>query len=145
MASENENGLSESNKEAAEKFKAEANEYFRQEKFSAAEELYSKAIDINPNNAVYFANRSITHLKQESFGYALADASKAIELDSTYTKAYYRYFLKISPFLYNKKFQSRYRIIKMWDQCFLFWCCHGSFFYLVIGMDYVVWINCFVT
>jgi len=90
MASTENNGISESDKEAAEKFKGEANECFRQEKFSAAENLYSKAIELNPNNAVYFANRSITHLKQESFGYALADASKAIEIDSTYTKAYYR-------------------------------------------------------
>ena len=101
MASEN-NDVSETNKESAEKFKVEANEYFRQEKYCVAEELYSKAIELNPTNAVYYANRSITHLKQESFGYALVDASKAIDLDSTYTKAYYRdctreglYLLKI--------------------------------------------------
>ncbi len=37
-----------------------------------------------------YANRSITHLKLESVGYALTDASKAIELDKTYVKAYYR-------------------------------------------------------
>ena len=99
MASTENNGISESDKEAAEKFKGEANECFRQEKFSAAENLYSKAIELNPNNAVYFANRSITHLKQESFGYALADASKAIEIDSTYTKAYYRYNSKAKLYL----------------------------------------------
>ena len=92
MASTENNGISESDKEAAEKFKTEGNDCFRDEKFSAAENLYSKAIELNPNNAVYFSNRSISHLKQESFGYALADASKAIEIDSTYTKAYYRYF-----------------------------------------------------
>lgn len=87
--SKNENGDS-TNKEMAEKMKAEANTCFKQEKFAAAEELYTKAIELDNSNAIYFANRSITHLKQENFGYALADASKAIELDAAYTKAYYR-------------------------------------------------------
>ena len=86
----NENGDS-TNKEMAEKMKAQANECFKQEKFASAEELYSKAIELDSTNAIYYANRSITHLKQENFGYALADASKAIEVDASYTKAYYRY------------------------------------------------------
>ena len=98
MASEK-NGVTEnSGKEAAEKFKAEANDFFRQEKYSQAEELYSKAIEADSTNAVYYANRSITHLKQENFGYALSDASKAIELDSSYIKAYYRYYFYVIPF-----------------------------------------------
>ena len=78
-------------KEMAEKMKADANACFKLEKFAAAEELYTKAIELDNTNSVYYANRSITHLKQENFGYALADASKAIELDASYTKAYYRY------------------------------------------------------
>ena len=53
-------------------------------------ELYSKAIELNPTNAVYYANRSISHLRLENYGYALADASRAIETDKTYLKAYYR-------------------------------------------------------
>ena len=55
-------------------------------------ELYSKAIELNPTNAVYYANRSISHLRLENYGYALADASRAIETDKTYLKAYYRCF-----------------------------------------------------
>ena len=54
-------------------------------------ELYSKAIELNPTNAVYYANRSISHLRLENYGYALADASRAIETDKTYLKAYYRF------------------------------------------------------
>ena len=53
-------------------------------------ELYSKAIELNPTNAVYYANRSISHLRLENYGYALADASRAIETDKSYLKAYYR-------------------------------------------------------
>ena len=57
-------------------------------------ELYSKAIELNPTNAVYYANRSISHLRLENYGYALADASRAIETDKSYLKAYYRYLFQ---------------------------------------------------
>jgi len=70
--------------------KAKANEFFKTEKYPLAIELYSKAIELNPTNAVYYANRSISHLRLENYGYALADASRAIETDKTYLKAYYR-------------------------------------------------------
>ncbi|XP_026333326.1 serine/threonine-protein phosphatase 5 [Hyposmocoma kahamanoa] len=76
--------------EAAEKLKNEANELFKKQNYNGAIELYTQAIKKNWKNAVYFANRSISNLRLENFGYALSDASKAIELDKTYTKAYYR-------------------------------------------------------
>lgn len=57
--------------------------------YNKAIELYSAAIEVNPT-AIYYANRSFAYLKTEAIGYALNDASKAIELDQTYTKAYYR-------------------------------------------------------
>ena len=52
--------------------------------------MYTEAIEFNPNSAVLYANRSFAHLRTESFGYALEDASKAISLDKTYVKGYYR-------------------------------------------------------
>ncbi|XP_026494359.1 serine/threonine-protein phosphatase 5 [Vanessa tameamea] len=76
--------------EAAEKLKNEANEYFKRQNYNRAIELYTQAIEKNPTSAVYFANRSISNLRLENFGYALNDASKAIEIDKLYTKAYYR-------------------------------------------------------
>ncbi|KAM3960527.1 protein phosphatase D3 [Aphomia sociella] len=76
--------------EAAEKLKNEANEFFKKQNYNSAIELYTKAIEKNSKNAVFFANRSIANLRLENFGYALVDASKAIELDRGYTKAYYR-------------------------------------------------------
>lgn len=76
-------------KERAENLKAEANEHFKKQAYDKAIELYSAAIEINPN-PIYYANRSFAYFKTESLGYALNDASKAIELDRTYTKAYYR-------------------------------------------------------
>ena len=74
----------------AEALKVEANQHFKDEEYQQAADLYSAAIELNPNNAVYYANRSIANLRLENFGYALTDASKAIECDSKYLKAYYR-------------------------------------------------------
>ncbi|KAL6264536.1 hypothetical protein P5V15_004642 [Pogonomyrmex californicus] len=74
----------------AELYKEEANEYFKNQVYDKAIELYTKAIDLNPSVAVYYGNRSIAYLKTECFGYALTDASRAIELDRNYVKGYYR-------------------------------------------------------
>lgn len=52
--------------------------------------LYTKAIDANPNNAIYYGNRSFAYVKTECFGYALTDATKAINLDKSYIKGFYR-------------------------------------------------------
>nr|CAH7768258.1 unnamed protein product [Callosobruchus chinensis] len=76
--------------EKAEQFKNEANEFFKKMDFNKAIELYTLAIEKNPNVAIYYANRSFAYLKTEYFGYALTDASKAVELDKTYIKGYYR-------------------------------------------------------
>lgn len=63
---------------------------FSEQNYNAAIDLYTKAIEKNPKNAVFYANRSISNLRLENFGYALSDASTAIKLDPTYVKAYYR-------------------------------------------------------
>lgn len=39
---------------------------------------------------MYFANRSLSYLRQESFGYALTDAVESMKADPGYLKAYYR-------------------------------------------------------
>ena len=47
----------------AEELKSQANEYFKAEKYPQAIELYTQCIQLNPNNAVYYANRSIAYLR----------------------------------------------------------------------------------
>lgn len=76
-------------KEKAEKLKNEANEHFKNQSYDKAIDLYTAALEVYPS-PIYYANRSFAYFKTEAAGYALNDASKAIELDKTYTKAYYR-------------------------------------------------------
>lgn len=53
-------------------------------------EMYTKAIELDDRNAVYYANRSFAYLRLESYGYALMDAVFAVESDPAYLKGYYR-------------------------------------------------------
>ncbi|CAB3977518.1 Serine threonine- phosphatase 5 [Paramuricea clavata] len=82
--------ISEAIKEEAETVKAKANEFFKDGDFVTAMELYSHAIRLNPHCAVYYGNRSFCSIKLENYGDALTDANKALELDKTYIKGYYR-------------------------------------------------------
>lgn len=57
-------------------------------RYVEAIEWYSKAIDLDPSVAVYYGNRSFAHLKMESYGYALSDATTALDLDKMYIKVW---------------------------------------------------------
>lgn len=74
----------------AEEFKSRANKLFEESKFAQAVEAYEEAIKLNPNNAVYWSNKAFALTKLEQYGAALTEATKAIELDKTYAKGYYR-------------------------------------------------------
>lgn len=99
--------------EAAEKAKAEGNEHFKNKKYLKAVVSYGEAIDLsddvdddldsldsldsldgtkikNPGIHVYYANRAFCHIKLENYGSALADATKAIEANADFSKAWYR-------------------------------------------------------
>lgn len=54
--------------------------------YHEAVDEYSKAIELDPSNAVYHSNRSFAHLRLEEYGSAAVDATKAIELDPKYAK-----------------------------------------------------------
>ncbi|KAF6173851.1 hypothetical protein GIB67_039802 [Kingdonia uniflora] len=73
-----------------EKIKVLANEAFKSHKYSQAIDLYTQAIELNGQNAVYWANRAFAHTKLEEYGSAIQDATKAIEVDPRYSKGYYR-------------------------------------------------------
>ncbi|GAB2293996.1 Cochaperone protein [Dionaea muscipula] len=67
-----------------------AKEAFIDDHFELAVDLYSQAIDLNPNNAELFADRAQANIKLSNFTEAVADANKAIELDPSMAKAYLR-------------------------------------------------------
>ncbi|PSS17650.1 Serine/threonine-protein like [Actinidia chinensis var. chinensis] len=79
-----------SNISRAEEIKLLANEAFKAHKYSQAIALYSQAIELNSQNAVYWANRAFAHTKLEEYGSAIQDASNAVEVDPKYSKGYYR-------------------------------------------------------
>ncbi|GAB4859703.1 Serine/threonine-protein phosphatase 5 [Ancistrocladus abbreviatus] len=79
-----------SNPSGAEELKLLANEAFKAYKYSQAIDLYTQAIVLNSQNAVYWANRAFAHIRLEEYGSAVQDASKAIEIDPKYSKGYYR-------------------------------------------------------
>lgn len=58
--------------------------------YEQAIDIYTKCIERDSTNAVYYANRSVAYLRTECFGYALTDASTAIKLNKNYLKGYYR-------------------------------------------------------
>uniref|UniRef100_A0AAQ5X1I0 Serine/threonine-protein phosphatase n=1 Tax=Amphiprion ocellaris TaxID=80972 RepID=A0AAQ5X1I0_AMPOC len=63
---------------------------FSEKDYENAIKYYSEALELNSSNAIYYSNRSLAYLRTECYGYALADATKALEIDKNYIKGYYR-------------------------------------------------------
>lgn len=82
--------ISEEQLAEADKAKQEANQAFKEKLWGKAIALYSRAIQNNPNSAILYSNRAAAHIRLENYGSAVADASKAIELDAGYVKGYFR-------------------------------------------------------
>lgn len=76
--------------EEADSLKNEGNAALKNNQLDLAIEKYTQAIDLNPNNAIYYSNRAHVDIKLENYGSAIIDSTKAIQIDSSYLKAYYR-------------------------------------------------------
>jgi len=95
----------------AEKAKAEGNDHFKKNNYAKALVAYTLAIELsdsdsgdgldsldgldgdkaaNPTIQIYYANRAFCHIKMESYGSALADASAAIKAKPDFSKGWYR-------------------------------------------------------
>ncbi|KAK7694270.1 hypothetical protein QCA50_001450 [Cerrena zonata] len=83
-------GLTAEDKTAAEALKAKGNAAMSSKNYDEAIASYTKAIDLNPTNAVYYSNRAAAHSSKGSHDEAVLDAEKAIEVDPTFVKAYHR-------------------------------------------------------
>ncbi|KAI9786846.1 MAG: hypothetical protein M1839_005077 [Geoglossum umbratile] len=70
--------------------KQKGNQAFAAHDWPTAIDFYGKAIEVNDKEPSFFCNRAQAHIKLEAYGFAIVDATKAIELDPSYVKAYYR-------------------------------------------------------
>jgi len=77
-------------KEEAERLKTEGNNLMRTEKFTEALDMYSKAINLDGSNPVFYCNRAAAHSKMNNHHLAIEDCQRAIDMDPSYSKAYGR-------------------------------------------------------
>ncbi|SCU94873.1 LAME_0F09714g1_1 [Lachancea meyersii CBS 8951] len=74
----------------AAKFKVQGNVFIKEKDYSAAVECYSKAIERDDTQSIYFSNRAFARLKLDNFLTAVEDCTKALELDGKNIKALHR-------------------------------------------------------
>ncbi|XP_065869111.1 protein SGT1 homolog [Euphorbia lathyris] len=67
-----------------------AKEAFIDENFELAADLLTQAINLNPNGAELYADRAQANIKLLNLPEAVADANRAIELDNSMARAYFR-------------------------------------------------------
>ncbi|XP_029597696.1 RNA polymerase II-associated protein 3 isoform X2 [Salmo trutta] len=70
--------------------KDRGNAYFKEGKYEAAVEYYTKGMEADSTNILLPANRAMAYLKLQRYKEAEEDCSKAIALDGTYSKAFAR-------------------------------------------------------
>uniref|UniRef100_A0A674MQ21 Small glutamine-rich tetratricopeptide repeat-containing protein beta n=1 Tax=Takifugu rubripes TaxID=31033 RepID=A0A674MQ21_TAKRU len=82
--------------ERAEQLKNEGNNHMKEENYRCAVECYTKAIELDLRNAVYYCNRAAAHSKLGNYTEATCDCERAIGIDPTYSKAYGRMGLALT-------------------------------------------------
>lgn len=90
-------------KQFAEQSKAEGNDHMREEKYPEALACYTKSIDTDPTNAIYYCNRAAALSKLNKHEEAIDDCNEALKIDSTYSKAYGRKGLALSSLNRHKE------------------------------------------
>jgi len=84
------NKQGEQQKSPGEKYKDKGNDEFNKGNYETAIENYTFATECDPKNAIFFNNRANCYHKMGRFDKALRDATKAVELNSGYEKAWFR-------------------------------------------------------
>ncbi|RNF17791.1 putative small glutamine-rich tetratricopeptide repeat protein [Trypanosoma conorhini] len=75
---------------SAEEIKNKGNELMGMSKYKEAIAYYTKAIEMEPKNHVFFANRAAAHTHLKDYNSAIIDCEHAIALSPDYSKAYSR-------------------------------------------------------
>ncbi|KAB8237636.1 protein serine/threonine phosphatase PPT1 [Aspergillus alliaceus] len=103
--------MASSDLEAATALKVQGNKAFAQHEWPAAVDFYTQAIAKYDREPSFFSNRAQAHIKLEAYGFAIADATKALELDPAYTKAYWRRALANAAILNYKDAAKDFRAV----------------------------------
>ena len=74
----------------AEEKKKLGNDAFAEKNFDEAIVLYTDAIKLDPDNAVYYSNRSACHASKGDWQLSLEDAQTCVAKDPKFMKGYYR-------------------------------------------------------
>ncbi|KAL7641261.1 UNVERIFIED_CONTAM: hypothetical protein RMT77_008399 [Armadillidium vulgare] len=82
--------VEELNHKRAEEKKDQGNEYYRKKQYKEALQLYSAAVDLCPDSASYYSNRSACFIMLGNYEKALEDAREAVKLDPSFVKGYLR-------------------------------------------------------
>jgi len=82
--------VSDENKKRADELKETGNLLMKEGDFSAALDVYKKAVDLDGGNSVYFCNRAAAYLKVGDLSSALRDVQIALQLQPNYARAYGR-------------------------------------------------------
>lgn len=93
--------------------------------------MYTKAIEIDPNNSIYYANRSLANLRCENFGYALNDSVMSVKSDPSYLKAYYR---RAAAHMSLGKFKLALSDFEIVSNCII----HNNFIIYVIYLLFII-------
>ncbi|XP_013917156.1 PREDICTED: small glutamine-rich tetratricopeptide repeat-containing protein beta-like [Thamnophis sirtalis] len=82
--------------EKADQLKDEGNNHMKEDNYAAAVDCYTRAIELDPNNAVYYCNRAAAQSKLNNHSEAIKDCERAIAIDPKYSKAYGRMGLALT-------------------------------------------------
>nr|XP_018896415.1 PREDICTED: small glutamine-rich tetratricopeptide repeat-containing protein alpha-like [Bemisia tabaci]XP_018896416.1 PREDICTED: small glutamine-rich tetratricopeptide repeat-containing protein alpha-like [Bemisia tabaci] len=81
---------SESEKKAADEYKTKGNEMMQSQRFEEAKNFYSRAIELDRKNALFYGNRAAASSKLDQHLSAIDDCKIALSIDPNYGKAYGR-------------------------------------------------------
>ncbi|KAI5959049.1 PPT1 [Candida pseudojiufengensis] len=99
------------NTDEAIKYKDEGNQHLKNHEYEEAIASYTKAIELDPTNAIFYSNRAQVQIKLENYGLAIQDCDLAIEQNPNFLKAYYRKGVSQMAILQHKKAQQNFKFL----------------------------------
>lgn len=82
--------VSATNRAEAERLKALGNTHYQRNEYEEAYRYFTEAIEKNPKNAIYYANRAAVLMSMKRMTDAAYDCKTAVDIDPTYAKAWGR-------------------------------------------------------